>query len=182
MDYLLYKLNRNAGATDWGGAPLVPGRIEVFSPFSLRRLFGLLKADGVEYAKAVVLAMWSQILGGARAGEIRVWAYVGASDEILHYSMVGPTRLHMPWLAGPDVGLEIGSCITVPAARGKKIYPYVLRTISEQAETNKSIYMIVESGNTASRAGMERAGFELLHKLHRRPGLTRPATYEVSAG
>jgi len=178
MDYLLYKLNRNAEANAWGGTPLAPGRIEVFSPFSLRRFFAVLPVGGLEYAKAIVMALWSLTLGGVCARDINVWAYVAADGGILHYSIVAPTRLHMPWLTDRETGLEIGSCMTVPAARGKKIYPYILKEVSGHAESGQSIYMIVEAGNTASRAGMERAGFQLLHKLHRRTGVGRPATYE----
>ncbi len=175
MDYLLYKLSAGAKDEQWGGKPSVDGTVEVFSPFSISRFLPVVRVGGVEYVKAIIVAAWAVLFGGVRFRDQRVWVYAAANGGILHFSVVGPAALHMPWLV--EAGLEIGTCYTVPAARGKKIYPYVLKTISLQNRGATGIYMIVEADNAASRAGMERAGFTMLRKLRRKSGIVRPAMY-----
>ena len=175
---MLYKLDSLNGETEELGKPAVEGRIVVFSPFRPEWFWKAYRAGGSEYIKTVVLGAWSAIAGVARSRDIRVWAYVGNGGRLLHYSVVCPSAMHMPWLDEEETGSEIGGCLTVPSARGKRLYPYVLQRIRRENGNGSPIYMIVEANNMASRAGMERAGFKLTRVLARKSGGVRPPTYE----
>jgi len=182
MEYLLYKLKRSAHGVETSSTPQIPGKIAEFSLFSLRWFFPVVRAGGIEYIKAIIMALWWVLAGVAKIGDFRVYAYVASGGSVLHYSVISPTTMHMPWLARNDAGTEIGGCLTVPVARGKKIYPYVLRQIAHTVEHAQPLYMIVEDSNTASQGGMKRAGFEMAHKLRRKSGSGRPPQYEIRSG
>lgn len=139
----------------------------------MRWTLSALRAGGMEFLKAVVLVGWAVATGVLRLRDVRIWSFVDEHDHVLHHSVVTPTAMHLPWLEKP--GREIGGCFTVAAARGMKIYPFVLRSVA--AQDDEPLYMIVEAGNQASRSGMERAGFQVITKLTRRSGSIRPPRY-----
>lgn len=168
MEYLLYELADRADGAP--ASPAISGTVVEFSPFNLKWFPGVLKAGGTAYAKSVALAAWAGLFGAAKFSEFRVYGYVSNTGQVLHYSVLCPASMHLPWLVKKRRGKEIGGCFTVTAARGKKIYPYVLRQISESVGRTVPLFMIVEAANTASRAGMERAGFVLANKLRRKAG------------
>ncbi|MEO0423439.1 MAG: hypothetical protein AAF184_13960 [Pseudomonadota bacterium] len=159
--------------------PLLEGEVVEFSPFNLRWLVTGLRAAGVEYVKMLALATLYAATHLSQVGAVRVWAYVGGGRSILHYSVVTPTDLHMPWLDSTQSGVEIGGCFTVPEARGKRLYPYVLDRIAAWAGESRPIYMIVEASNSASRAGMGRAGFAVAGELRREGRLARLPCYRL---
>ena len=129
MDYLLYRRSPGAGPIEDGGEPEIPGDCVTFSPFSVRWFAPMFRTGGIEFVKVILLSAWAVAAGAAGRADIKIWAYVGADGEILHYSVVTPTAMHLPWLPRPDVGDEIGGCMTVPDARGMRIYPHVLRKV-----------------------------------------------------
>jgi len=167
MDYLLYKIPPGSEPTEEAGQPNVPGECVTFSPFSVRWFVPMFRAGGIEFVKVVLLATWTVAAGAASRADIKIWAFVGTNGGILHYSVVTPTAMHLPWLPQADVGDEIGGCITVPDARGMRIYPHVLQQVTAANDYERPLYMIVESANKASRSGMERAGFEVACAVER---------------
>lgn len=177
MKYFLYKLAHLDREGEAAVLPGIQGRMVEFSPLSLRWLFPLLKVGGTEYAKSIVMVAWAALAGVARITEFRVYAYVTCDRRVLHFSVVSPTAMHLPWLNEEEAGTEIGSCLTVSSARGMKIYPYILQQIAGKKEHALPLYMIVDDINTASQAGMMRAGFELVQPLRRLHGSTRPPRY-----
>jgi GNAT superfamily N-acetyltransferase len=58
---------------------------------------------------------------------------------------------------------EIAVCLTMPAFRGRGLYPYVIRRLCRIAaqEGIERVLMTTMTGNTASRRGIEKAGFRL---------------------
>lgn len=179
MDYLLYRFECSEGEAD--AVPTIAGRVVEFSLFSPSWLPRACRAGGLDYLKAIALATWAVLAGAAKSDDFRVFAYVSGSGKILHYSVVSPTSVHMPWLPKCKHGREVGGCLTVAAARGNRIYPYVLRCIAQSSGPSVPLYMIVGVGNASSRAGMEKAGFVLANSLSRKFGVARPPRYEIRA-
>jgi RimJ/RimL family protein N-acetyltransferase len=58
----------------------------------------------------------------------------------------------------PDRGAYIHYCETTPEARGRGIYPAVLNHIARETGSH-DLYITTDVGNTASRRGIEKAGF-----------------------
>ncbi|MFK8030848.1 MAG: hypothetical protein AB8G18_11495 [Gammaproteobacteria bacterium] len=127
----------------------------------------------------MVLAGWSLAARVARPGEIRVYAFVTEEGSVAHFSFVSPTSMHMPWIEPQGVGVEIGGCLTVPAARGKRLYPHVLMHVARYRPNALPIYMIVDEGNSASRSGMVRAGFVQSEFLYRSRSGVKPAQFLI---
>jgi len=177
MSYLLYKLSRDANFRNTPDSLSVRGEITDFSPLNFSWFLCGIRAGGSEYFKVVCQAIWWAIFGTQPRKQHRVWAYVDLKQSILHYSVQIPSKLHLPWLPPHDLGIEIGACLTIPTARGKRLYPCVLNHIAQISNRQASIYMIVEDENRASQAGMARAGFEAISSLSRKPRLFRPAIY-----
>jgi len=181
MAPLLYRLDDPTRAAAAGIQPGIKGEIIDFSPFSLIWLVPTLRAGGFEHAKGLALMLWAIFLRVGKAREFRVYAYRDAGVGILHYSVVSPTRVHMPWLEPRQAGTEIGGCLTIPSARGKKIYPSVLANIAGSGRHPFPLYMIVDGENISSRRGIENAGFERVCSLSRKSGGMQPPRYELMA-
>lgn len=180
MEYLLYRLDPQDPNFWRGIEPKIAGEIVGFSPFDPAWLMRGFKAGGSQYIKVLALAAWTVISGPVKAAEYRAYAYLGIDGGILHYSIVSPTTMHLPWLEATEAGTEIGGCLTVPSARGKRIYSRILAHIGVSDRHQLPLYMIVEASNTASQHGMERAGFVLVHKLRRLNMMGRPPQYQRS--
>ncbi len=58
--------------------------------------------------------------------------------------------------------LHIGPCFTEPEFRGKGLYPYLLTYIMNDIPTASAFYIICSETNTASRRGIQKAGFTFL--------------------
>jgi len=179
MEYFLYKFERAGRKT--AAAPGIPGEVVDFSIFSSRWLFQALRAGGIKYLKALFLATWAVFVRAAKPDEFRVYGYLSGGGAILHYSIVSPTSLHMPWLNESEQGKEVGGCLTIATARGNRIYPYVLSRIAGGPGCAVPLYMIVDSSNLASRAGIEKAGFNFSDRLYRKGGFGRPPQYDSRA-
>ncbi len=77
---------------------------------------------------------------------------------IVHTAYVVPKCRKFPFLGQDDY--EIGPCFTRPSHRGQGIYPRVLTYICRRFGCEATaFYMIVDSENTASVRGIEKAGF-----------------------
>lgn len=77
-------------------------------------------------------------------------------EVILHMSYVIPPNYKYPFLGRDD--LAIGPCNTVPSARGKGLYPWMLEYIINDNKT-KNFYMFIREENSASIKGVLKAGF-----------------------
>ncbi|MEM8981975.1 MAG: hypothetical protein AAGC71_03025 [Pseudomonadota bacterium] len=178
MQYLLYEY-----APDNGNAAFTrsscPGQTVEFTLFQPRWIWRALKAGRLEFAKVLLLQLWGVLTGSLPARSIRFWGYVSDTGHVLHFSVVTPTSHHLPNIARP--GFEVGGCYTVTAARGQKLYPTVLSLIAQNPD-NQPLYMIVESANTASRTGMERANFKAVASLTRNSNAIRPPQYVETSG
>lgn len=63
-----------------------------------------------------------------------------------------------------ETGPAIGECFTVPEFKGKSIYPFVINYIAKKElleNNNKEVFILVNSNNTSSVRGIEKAGFTL---------------------
>ncbi len=178
MKYFLYKLEHLEEEHEARVVPGIPGIVVECSPLSMRWFLPLLRVGGMEYVKTVIMSVWTALAGVAKIAEFRIYAYVTSDNSILHYSVVSPTVMHLPWLDEEKAGTEIGGCLTVSSARGMKIYPHVLSVIASKEEHVLPLYMIVDESNMASQAGMKRAGFVPAQALQRVRGSVRPPRYE----
>lgn len=126
--------------------------VKVFRP----RLFGGLMLSGeMRSIKQLFARLFFQTI---TVGKARVF-YVSDGDSLMHTSYVIPNCIKFPFMKKDD--LEIGPCYTYPEYRGRGLYPAVLRAICNYyKDGNVHYYMIVDSENTASIKGIEKAGFE----------------------
>ena len=58
----------------------------------------------------------------------------------------------------PKKGVHLCYCETIPEARGKGLYPLLLKYIQSERQQN-DLYMIVDEDNLPSIKGIEKAGF-----------------------
>ncbi|MAT39838.1 MAG: hypothetical protein CL946_09570 [Ectothiorhodospiraceae bacterium] len=96
-----------------------------------------------------------------------------------HYAVVGywqETPAHISWLADDylridEIGFEwrmpegvgcIYDCRTLPAFRGKGIYPAALMYVCERTlgQQHRQVWIYCEKGNKSSLRGIQKAGFE----------------------
>ncbi|HRE78355.1 MAG TPA: hypothetical protein PLL09_11080 [Flavobacterium sp.] len=62
-------------------------------------------------------------------------------------------------------GPAIGECSTINEYKGKSIYPFVINYIARDVlKISKEVFIVVNTDNTSSIRGIEKAGF----KLHKR--------------
>ncbi len=96
--------------------------------------------------------------------------YIEDNQKMIHQSFLYDT-LNILKLIGKK-GPAIGNCITLPSHRGKSIYPFVINKIANEillAQKYKEVFVLVNSSNTNSIKGIEKAGF----KLHSQVKATR---------
>jgi hypothetical protein len=110
--------------------------------------------------------------------------YVGyLDDRLAHYSWVQDHGVHR--LAGTgrsrriDEGsLWIHACFTAEWARGRRVYPDVLRKVLADYKSRRfdTAWVYVAESNAASRSGLALAGFEVVSRLRALAirGLTLP--------
>jgi GNAT superfamily N-acetyltransferase len=85
--------------------------------------------------------------------------------ELAHLaSLVSPQqdrRLPLRLIRLQDGEAEIAACLTMPAFRGRGLYPYVIRRLCWIAAQQgvERVLMTTMAGNKASRRGIEKAGF-----------------------
>lgn len=91
------------------------------------------------------------------------WVYFASTDgRFCHYSFVTPATRYRKFCPEiPPKALLIGPCMTLPAARGRSIYPRVIQQIANDLirEDRGPVYIQTDTTNTASIRGMEKAGF-----------------------
>lgn len=89
------------------------------------------------------------------------------SEGIQHISWIyycnDPNRL----LSLSDREAEIKYCLTLPAFRGRGLYPGVLRTIAQflTQEGFRRVFVCVHEANTSSIRGIEKAGFKRVGRV-----------------
>jgi RimJ/RimL family protein N-acetyltransferase len=89
-------------------------------------------------------------------------AYTIHDDErFVHRSFVYE-KVHLLKLLGKH-GPAIGNCVTSQNYRGQSIYPKMIQRIATHllSHDTQEVFIIVNSDNTASIRGIEKAGFEL---------------------
>ena len=91
------------------------------------------------------------------------WVYFASMDgRFCHYSFVTPAARYRKFCPEiPANALLIGPCMTMPAARGRSIYPRVIQQIAYDLtqEGRGPVYIQTDTTNAASIRGMEKAGF-----------------------
>ncbi len=100
--------------------------------------------------------------------------YIENEGRIVHTSFCTPRSFKFPFMKKGDH--HIGPCFTDAVDRGKGIYGKVLKRIALDLKKDPhsgDIYMIIEENNTASRNGVQKAGFSEVAKLHRKGRLKR---------
>lgn len=64
------------------------------------------------------------------------------------------------------IGPTIGDCVTIQECKGKSIYPFVINHIAKEVlETQKEVFIIVNTDNISSIKGIEKAGFKLYTRV-----------------
>ena len=113
-----------------------------------------------------------------RDGRLVHLAWVGHREEIVAETEIGPQcRLSLE-----NSGHLIYDCWTPPWARGSGVYTEMLKTLCRIAvPEGKDVWIHCERGNTASRIGIEKAGFTLTHRFQRRQWLGLISQYSVTA-
>ncbi len=118
-----------------------------------------------------------------RQGDVGYYAYV--DGRCCHRSWVqrGPRWVDI----NPFVQMKLEKneacihyCETAPWARGKSIYPSVLSRIAEDHRGYGDLFICVDSQNTASIRGVEKAGFRERERVEVRRVL-KISLYRVSA-
>ena len=77
------------------------------------------------------------------------------------------SKLHLLQLIGKK-GPAIGECQTIQEYKGKSIYPFVINHIAtEILNQNKfhEVFIVVNSNNSSSIKGIEKAGFKIYSKI-----------------
>ncbi len=96
--------------------------------------------------------------------------------RLVHMAWWGPRRFldpdyelgtHLPWPL-PGEGALIYDCWTPPSCRGRGYYPRALRQLATQLLTHyPHVWIYALEDNTASRRGIEKAGFRAVALLER---------------
>ena len=110
--------------------------------------------------------------------------YIGyLDDRLAHYSWVQDHGVHIIAGTGRSRRIDEGSlwihaCFTAEWARGRRVYPLVLRQVLADYKSRRfdTAWIYVAEANAASRSGLARAGFEVVSRLHALSirGLTLP--------
>lgn len=97
---------------------------------------------------------------------------VESGDGLLHASWVTTgaawTREIGAYFVVPEGDAYVYESFTLPAARGRGVYPFALRGICAWAagEDVRSVWVAVEEGNAPSLKAIRKAGFEPCYSLH----------------
>lgn len=91
-------------------------------------------------------------------GKAMIFSAYSQENELVHTSVVVPKCYKYSFCNKEDY--VIGPCQTVPAHRGKGIYPYVIRYIMEVIGSEDAVfYMFASHDNEKSIRGIQKAGF-----------------------
>jgi len=100
------------------------------------------------------------------AGETKKEYFIKDDGSYIHKSFVF-NKLHVLKLIG-KTGPAIGDCVTVPAYKGRSIYPFVINHLAGEMlrkKESEEVFIIVNSNNASSIRGIEKAGFKLFKKI-----------------
>jgi L-amino acid N-acyltransferase YncA len=105
-----------------------------------------------------------------RAGLSRddmLFVAVAGDGRVLSYGFVLFQSFYKNVLREPVEVPMIGNCFTEPEARGRGLYPALLRAMCDELARRGHRRAIISCApdNVASRRGIERAGFRLVHHL-----------------
>ena len=96
-------------------------------------------------------------------GSFRIYYAIDKAGNVVHTAHLLPKMIRLSFMGPKDV--QIGPAYTVPSARGRGIYPWVLtRIIADQLEGRargeiRRILIFCSADNAASIAGILKAGF-----------------------
>lgn len=120
-----------------------------FSPF---RLFALGEKRGI---KSALVRLNFYLMS---RGKAMLFSAYSQENELVHTSVVVPKCYKYSFCNKEDY--VIGPCQTVPAHRGKGIYPCVIRYIMEVIGSENTVfYMVASHDNEKSIRGIQKAGF-----------------------
>lgn len=98
-------------------------------------------------------------------GKAMLFSAYSQENELVHTSIVVPKCYKYSFCNKEDY--VIGPCQTVPAYRGKGIYPHIIRHIMEVVGCENTVfYMVASHDNKASIRGIEKAGFVECGTIH----------------
>jgi len=146
-----YRLYRSEFCWDDGKE----NEVEFFSPSPLRGLFlyGEVPAIRTALARSYFWAI--------SKGKLKIFYFKSENGEILHTSYVIPKCNKFPFMGNEDY--EIGPCNTIESARGRGLYPRMLKYITRCIQYEGAhFWMLVNENNAASIKGVEKAGFALV--------------------
>lgn len=144
---------------------LKPYKISYFSP----SLFRVYKKSEKKSFKVTIVRLWFQLMS---FGKGRIYYVEDEQGQVVHTSYVMPKCFKFPYLLENEY--TIGPCSTISKCRGQGIYPKVLRYIvSNYGDDNTKYYMVVDSMNSPSIRGIEKAGFERIGGMQTRGAFKR---------
>ncbi len=128
--------------------------IKIFVPSVFGKLY---ISNEIKQFKKTLVRIYFTIM---TFGKAKIFYVTSDSDtKVIHTSYVFSRCFKFPFLGKKD--FIIGPCFTHPDFRGKGIYPMVLDYIVNLlGEKDTKFYMVVDSENTPSIKGIEKAGFE----------------------
>lgn len=96
-----------------------------------------------------------------------LFAAVAGDGRVLSYGFVLFRSFYKRVLREPIDVPMIGNCFTEPEARGRGLYPALLRAMCDELARRGHRRVIISCApdNVASRRGIERAGFRAVHHL-----------------
>lgn len=93
--------------------------------------------------------------------------YVWHGGRIVHVSHMLRRNPRLAFMKQTD--LHIGPCWTDTAHRGRRLFPATIQRMAEM-HGGRTIWMLADKDNSASRRGIERAGFRLAGMGSKRRG------------
>jgi len=120
-----------------------------------------------EAARAALLAAEPGVKTAALAQGDLLFAVLDAEGGLLHHSFVQSRAAVLALLGEARTVPLIGRCATLPAARGRRLYPRTLRHIMSElaAAGHRRVAIYCDRDNAASIGGIRHAGFSLVAHL-----------------
>lgn len=103
---------------------------------------------------------------GIKTGDI-AFAHTEPGGQLVTYAFVLYRTFYKRLLAIPGSAPLIGNCFTVPAMRGRGLYPAMLRTVCRHLARmgHDRVFISCAPDNRASIRGIERAGFRRIKDI-----------------
>lgn len=150
MDLLLFEptedVKKHAPLTD------LDIRIEDFQP----KFFKLYSP--YESIRTFRISLFRTYIYVLTRGKVKIYFAIDENDKILHSAYIIPSNWKYAFLG--KHGANIGPCNTIEEARGKGLYPYMVKHIVKDNPDLKC-YLMIKDTNISSIKGAQKAGFAL---------------------